>query len=227
MSKIIKHPGKSCVGITIDWTVCLCLFISGQSDTETCTRNSPSRGRQYNQNNMSRNFLSFLSFSLSTPRTSNFKTKSNFLTSFVFYLRVSLYLPTTLTFCWFNHCCSGLTNYHYKKPVFVTECLLLPLWKQKLTVFAELVSRVSAHLPTDSLVVYMFFPFQCWHETHTQQPQNVCAVYAMEDETRLGYNMPRLLSPLPFSPVESFNFCKNSRNKSLFPESLSPKLPPL
>lgn len=52
-------------------------------------------------------------------------------------------------------------------------------------------------------------------------------VYAMDDETRLGYNMPRRLSLLPFSPVESFNFCKNSRNKSLFPESLSPKLPPL
>lgn len=189
MSKIIKHPGKSCVGITIDWTVCLCLFISGQSDTETCTRNSPSRGRQYNQNNMSRNFLSFLSFSLSTPRTSNFKTKSNFLTSFVFYLRVSLYLPTTLTFCWFNHCCSGLTNYHYKKPVFVTECLLLPLWKQKLTVFAELVSRVSAHLPTDSLVVYMFFPFPVltWNP-HTTAAKCLCRLcHGRCDEIRLQY----------------------------------------
>lgn len=116
MSKIIKHPDKSCVVITNDWTVCLCLFISGQSDTETCTRNSPSRGRQYNQNNMSRNFFFSLLLPL-TPRTSNFKTKSNFLTFFFNHLRVSLYLPT---FCWFNHCCSGLTNYHYKKPVFVT-----------------------------------------------------------------------------------------------------------
>lgn len=78
MSKIIKHPDKSCVVITNDWTVCLCLFISGQSDTETCTRNSPSRGRQYNQNNISRNFLSFLSFSLSPLAHQTLKPKVTF-----------------------------------------------------------------------------------------------------------------------------------------------------
>lgn len=78
MSKIIKHSDKSCVGITNDWTVCLCLFISGQSDTETCTRNSPSRGRQYNQNNISRNFLSFLSFSLSPLAHQTLKPKVTF-----------------------------------------------------------------------------------------------------------------------------------------------------
>lgn len=155
---------------TIELCVCVCLF-----QAKVIQRRAQETA-QAEVDNIIKVIYQETFFSLLlplTPRTSNFKTKSNFLTScfFFFLISVSLYLPT---FCWFNHCCSGLKNYHYKKPVFVTQCLL-PLWKQRLTVFAELVSRVFAHLPTDSVVVYMFFPFPVltWNP-HTTAAQCLC-----------------------------------------------------
>ena len=86
--------------------------------------------------------------------------------------------------------------------------------------------------PACCVVLLLFLP--CWHETLPPPPpphtftHSLCVAH----ETRLGCNVARLVSPLPFSTRPSrllvpFTSAKNSRNKSLCSKSLLPSLPPL